>query len=87
VLRLVALLEFRDIDIGLFESRSRLWLSCEFTNPSRSGKWLERKLHDMGLRAADVFLQMSADFVPYAINHPELRRRRKVRDWFSRTID
>ena len=30
---------------------------------------------------------MDPDFLPYAINHPEARRRRKARDWYSKTLD
>ena len=37
------------------------------------GRELGRQLADRGLQAADVFLQMAPDFVPYAINHPQLR--------------
>ena len=87
VLQLIALLEFNGVDIGLFEGRSHLWPSREFKSPMRSAKKLKRKLDDLGLKAADIFLQMAPDFVPYAINHPEPRRRHKARDWFSRALD
>lgn len=86
-LDLIALLEFDGVDIGLFEGRSHLWPSREFSNPTRSGSRLQRKLDQRGLRCADVFLQMNPNFVPYAINHPQPARRRKARDWFLRTLD
>jgi len=87
VLELIGLLEFDGVDIGLFEGRSHLWPSKVFKNPARSGAELRKKLSQHGLACADVFLQMAPDFVPYAINHPEASRRRRARDWFSRTLD
>ena len=87
VLDLVAGLEMDGIDIGLFEGRSHLWPSREFKDVGKSARALRKKLKDRGLAAADVFLQMAPDFIPYAINHPESRRRRKARDWFLRTLD
>ena len=86
-LDLIASMNFKGVDIGLFEGRSHLWPSREFRNVSRSAKALKRKLDDRGLKAADVFLQMNPDFVPYAINRPEPARRRKARDWFVRTLE
>lgn len=87
VLKLVAMLGFEGIDIGLFEKRSHLWPSREFKNLTRSARRLKRKLEGAGLKAADIFLQMNTEFVPYAINHPQATRRRKARDWFSKTLE
>ena len=81
VLKLVAMLGFDGIDIGLFEKRSHLWPSREFKNLVRSARRLKQKLEDVGLKAADIFLQMNPEFVPYAINHPQATRRRKARKW------
>jgi sugar phosphate isomerase/epimerase len=85
-LKLISLLEFDGVDIGLFEGRSHLWPSQVLKNPGRSGARLGRKLGDLGLRCADVFLQMAPSFVPYAINHPSSARRRRAREWFSKTL-
>jgi len=87
VLDLIALLEFDGVDIGLFEGRSHLWPSREFKNVFRSAAQLKRKLKARHLVCADVFLQMAPEFVSFAINHPEPGRRRKARDWFSKTLD
>src|SRR5436305_11749400 len=57
-LRLISMLEFEGVDIGLFEGRSHLWPSREFADPERSGLGLREKLDDLSLLAADVFLQM-----------------------------
>jgi sugar phosphate isomerase/epimerase len=87
VLQLVAMLEFEGIDIGLFEERSHLWPSREFANVTASARQLKQKLADQGLQAADIFLQMSEDFTPFALNHPDSARRDKARDWFLKTLD
>jgi sugar phosphate isomerase/epimerase len=87
VLDLIAALRFEGVDIGLFESRSHLWPSREFAQLSKSARLLGRKLADRGLQAADLFLQMAPDFVPYAVNHPQAARRRKARDWFRQTLE
>ena len=86
-LQLISMLEFQGVDIGLFEGRSHLWPSREFTNPIRCSAEIKRKLLDVGLMAADIFLQMAPDFEPFAVNHPDADRREKARDWFSRTLD
>ena len=82
VLDLAALLEFDGVDIGLFEGRSHLWPSREFRRAGASGRRLGRSLADRGLKAADVFLQLSPNFASYAINHPQAARRNRARDWF-----
>jgi len=86
-LQLIAMLEFKGVDIGLFEGRSHLWPSRQFENVEASARQLKQKLDDCGLQAADIFLQMAEDFAPYAINHPEAPRRQKARDRFLQTLD
>jgi sugar phosphate isomerase/epimerase len=85
-LRLIAILGFEGVDIGLFEGRSHCWPSREFADLHRSAGTLKKTVDDLGLRVADVFLQMAPDFAPFAINHPEPASRRKARDWFVRTL-
>jgi len=87
VLDLIAMLEFEGVDIGLFEQRSHLWPSQVLKQPTKSGSHLRRKLAARGLQCADVFLQMAPSFVPYAINHPEAARRRRAREWFTKTLE
>lgn len=87
VLRLIGMLEFEGVDIGLFEERSHLWPSREFENGTASARQLKQKLADNGLQAADVFLQMAVDFAPYAINQPEAARRQKACEWFLKTLE
>ncbi|MAE62253.1 MAG: hypothetical protein CMJ49_12970 [Planctomycetaceae bacterium] len=86
-LSLIASMGIKGVDLGLFEGRGHLQPSREYRNVGRSAKAVKKKLDDRGLKAADVFLQMSEDFVAYAINRPEAARRRKARDWFARTLE
>jgi sugar phosphate isomerase/epimerase len=87
VLQLIAMLEFEGVDIGLFENRSHLWPSREFAQLGSAAQRLKSQLDAHGLAAADIFLQMDADFTPYAINHPDAARRQRARDWFARTLE
>jgi sugar phosphate isomerase/epimerase len=86
-LRLISMLGFGGVDIGLFDGRSHLWPSREFENVGRSAAALKRLTDSLELRVADVFLQTAPDFRPYAINHPESARRQLARDWFSKTLE
>lgn len=86
-LQLIASLGFDGVDIGLFEERSHLWPTHEFADVTASAQALKQKLDDLGLAAADIFLQMANDFAPYAVNHPEKSRRQKAREWFLHTLD
>lgn len=86
-LKLISLLGFEGVDIGLFEERSHLWPSREFANVEKSSEALRRQLDGLGLKPADVFLQTAPDFRPFAINHPDAAPRAKARDWFSKTLD
>lgn len=86
-LRLIAMLGFEGVDIGLFEGRSHLWPSREFEDLPRSSSQLRRKASDLGLEIADVFLQLAPDFRPCAINHPDAARRQEARDAFLKTLE
>lgn len=86
-LQTVAMLGFQGVDIGLFEGRSHLWPSKEFTDVQGSAAELKKKTDDLGLQVADVFLQTAEEFVSYAINHPEAERRGKARDWFLESLE
>ena len=85
-LDLISKLGFEGVDIGLFEGRSHSFPSREFSDRT-SGEKLRRKVTDRGLKVADVFLQTDPDFTALAVNHPDVTRRDKARDWFQRTLD
>ena len=86
-LRLISMLGFDGVDIGLFEERSHLWPSRVFQDVDRWADELKGSVDGMGLRVADVFLQMSPDFRALAINHPDPSRRQRARDWFVRALE
>jgi len=83
----IALLGLRGADIGLFEGHGHLKPSAELKKPAASGAKLRRRLSAHGLVAADIFLQIHAGFVEFAINHPEAKRREFAREQFLRTLD
>jgi sugar phosphate isomerase/epimerase len=86
-LRLIAMLGFKGVDIGLFEDRSHIWPSRVLEDAARTGDELRRKAGDLGLEIADVFLQLSPDFRACAINHPDEARRYAAREAFAKTLD
>lgn len=86
VLTLIAALDVQGVDIGLFEQRSHLQPSDQFKSVGRSAQTLKRKLDARGLKAADIFL-LASDPIEFALNNPQRSRRRKMRDWFERTLE
>ena len=87
VLDLIALLEFDGVDIGLFEGRSHLWPSLEFSNISKNAQNLKTLLEERQLKVADIFLQTADDFTSTAINHPDNGIRTASRETFQKTIE
>ena len=86
-LAVIALLGLRGVDLGLFEGHGHLKPSLELKLPARSGAKLRRRLDSHGLKAADIFLQVHAEFAAFALNHPAAKRRAFARDQFLRALD
>ncbi len=86
-LKLISLLDFQEVDIGLFEKRSHIQPSTEFSDISKNAKKLKKTLKSVGLNPADVFLQCDTDFSVYAINQPDEDRRDFAADWFKKLIE
>ena len=86
-LAIIALLGLRGVDIGLFEGHGHLKPSRELLQPARNGAALKKRLAAHGLKAADIFLQIHAGFVEFAVNHPEAKRREFAREQFLRALD
>ena len=87
VIKLIGLLGFDGIYIGLFENRGHLQPSAVFGDAAGNGRLLREKTDDAGIVVADVFLQSDVDFEPKAINHPDKEIRKGVRDWFLKTLE
>ena len=86
-LAVIALLGLRGVDLGLFEGHGHLKPSLELKLPACSGAKLRRRLDSHGLKAADIFLQVHAEFAAFALNHPAAKRRAFARDQFLRALD
>ena len=78
VLQLIAMLEFKGVDIGLFEERSHLRPSHEFENVTESARRLKNRLDTWGLEAADIFLQMGWISSPTRLITPKRRSERRL---------
>ena len=85
-LKLVALLGFRYVDIGLFEERSHLQPGHVLPHLAASARELSQKVADCGLEFAGFFYQAAA-FQSMAANHPDASERRKGRDFFLRMLE
>ena len=83
----IALLGLKAADIGLFEGHGHLKPSVELKRPAASGAKLKRRLAAHGLKGSDIFLQIHAGFLEFAINQPEPKRRAFARDQFLRALD
>lgn len=86
-LKVIALLEVRGADIGMFSGRSHLRPETELRKPQKNGATLRHRLARQNLVAADIFLQLHENFTDYAVNHPEAARRKYAREQFLRTLD
>lgn len=87
VIRLIALLGFDGIDVGLFQNRSHIQPSMVFGDAAKNGRLLKEKTDAAGIAVADVFLQSDVDFEPMAVNHPDAAIRAEARGQFERTLE
>jgi sugar phosphate isomerase/epimerase len=86
-LQLVALLDFKWVDIGLFQDRSHIQPSDQLDAPDRKGTNLKKLVMGIGLEISDIFLQAALDFKVCAINHPDKTIRLKQRDMYERVLE
>ncbi|QHQ61105.1 TIM barrel protein [Anaerocolumna sedimenticola] len=86
-LKLIKMMGFMGVDIGLFEERSHLRPSTEFANTRTNAGNLKKNLDEAGLKAADIFMQTAPDFSLIAPNHPDKPVRMKNRDLFLHTLE
>lgn len=86
-LKLIKLLDFDHVDIGLF-ARSSHFSPGELQASQR--QYTEQVLRDLdeaGLRASDVFVQIGADPTECAANDPSFEVRRNNRETFACAIE
>ncbi|MBX6360730.1 MAG: sugar phosphate isomerase/epimerase [Acidobacterium ailaaui] len=86
-LRLIKLMGFDAVDLGIFEDRSHHYPSKIVKNPKEEGKSLYNTLSQVGLVAADVFLQTGKDPKIASTNDPDKSIRKKNREIFLRILD
>ena len=86
-LQLIKLLDFEAVDLGVFEDRSPIYPSQIARDPVGEGKRLQAELQQLGLTAADVFLQTGAEPPIAAVNDPDANIRAHNRDLFRKIID
>ena len=87
VIKLISLLDFEGVDIGLFQDRSHLQPTDQFGDTRKNALALKSKIDDAGLSPADVFLQTALDFDVTAINHPDVKVREHTRARYMETLE
>ena len=86
-LRLISMLGFEGVDLGLFADRSHLQPNDVIGDPSESARQFAALLAATNLQLADVFLTPGADFQTLAPNHPDAAVRKESREIFQRVLD
>ena len=84
--KLISLLGFQGIDIGLFENRSQLQPGHVIPHLAASATALTTQLGDDGLKLADIFFQ-APTFQTLAANHPDPKEQSQGRDLFLRMLE
>jgi sugar phosphate isomerase/epimerase len=86
-LQAVALLDFKWVDIGLFQDRSHIQPSDQLAFPEKNGRKLRETAGKQGLNISDIFFQAALDFKERAINHPDKTIRDEERGKFERVLE
>lgn len=86
-LELISLMDFKWVDIGLFQDRSHIQPSDQFDKPEQKGKEIYSLAQSYGLGISDIFFQAGLDFKEVAINHPDAKVRNEQREIFKRAIE
>lgn len=86
VFKLIAMLGFTGIDVGVFEGRSHIRPSQVIGNVAAAARQLTKKVHDAGLELADIFYQASS-FQDMAANHPNPVLQRQGRELFLHMLE
>jgi len=86
-LQLIKLMGIDYVDIGLFQDRSHIQPSDQLDEPEKKGSALKRKVNDLGLDLADIFLQTDLTLEHNNMNDPDPEVRRKLREQFLRFVE
>jgi sugar phosphate isomerase/epimerase len=85
-LKLIAMLGFEGVDLGIFQDRSHVQPSHVIGRLPQAAAELSSLVEDTGLKIADIFYQASA-FTVVAANHPDDAERAKGRELFLRMLE
>ena len=86
-LKLIKLMGFDWVDIGLFTDRSHIQPEDQLDEPAKKGAMLSHLAGEIGLGISDVFLQSALDCNDRAINHPDTKIRQEEREKFKRLVE
>ena len=86
-LDLIKLLDIDAVDIGFFQDRSHIQPFAVFRDIAGESARLKKSLDDRSMVAADLFLQLAADFHSKAINNPDAAVRTEARTAFMKTLE
>lgn len=86
VLRLLNLLEFEAVDLGIFEERSHHFPSKIHEDPRKAAEVLGEALEKNGLVASDVFMQTGPEPPEAAVNDPDEAVRERNRELMGSMI-
>lgn len=86
-LDLIAALEFKGVDVGLFAGSSHVDAAEALADVPAFSRRLLEKLEKRNLCVADMFLIPAADFDTLAPNHPDGGERRRSREVFLKALD
>lgn len=85
-LRLIRMMGFDAVDVGVFSERSHVQPEHVAGSPDAAGAALRRLADDVGLTIADVFVQLGAEPSLHAVSEPDAAVRRANRDRFERCV-
>lgn len=86
-LKLIALLEFDGVDVGIFNPRGHVQPADVLEDPAFAGQRLRTRVEDVGLVISDVFLQGGAGHGTREINHPLAAVRAAARENFKHAVE
>jgi len=86
-LQLIKLLGLDAVDLGFFSGRSHLQPEHVRPNVAGAAKKLAKRLSELDLELADVFLQTSADPAGLPANHPDRAVREQTRSLFKLAVE
>ena len=85
-LKLIAMLGFEGVDLGIFQDRSHVQPSHVLGRLPQAAAELSDLVEECGLKIADIFYQAS-EFPVVAANHPDEAERAKGRELFRRMLE